>query len=367
MHKLITVSWLFLLWVAPLQAQTQWFNPLDNDGQAHYIQNQAWNEDGGNYNRLPSRAKEKVRSDVWNLSRESAGLSVRFQTDSKRIQVRYQVTGGYSMPHMPATGVSGVDLYAKVGGKSLICYGSYAFADTIRYTYTVDKEISPKAKKEYELYLPLYNGVKWLEIGIEEGKELTFVPARKDRSIVVYGTSIAQGACASRPGMAWSNIVSRELDVPVVNLGFSGNGKLEEEVIDFICEINAKAYVIDCMANLQDRTAEEVKSLAVKAVKQIRGKSSAPILLVEHAGYSNAPTNVGMDNAYRTPNKGLRAAYEDLKQQHTENLYYLSNEEIGLHPDSWVDYVHPSDYGMVQQAEAVERKLKEMGLVRLRE
>lgn len=359
MYKLIIASWLFLLLAAPLQAQTQWFNPLE-DGHAHYIQNQAWDEDGGNYNRLPARAKGKIRDDVWNLSRESAGLSIRFLTDSKKIQVRYQVRGGYSMPHMPATGVSGVDLYARVGGKSLVCYGSYSFADTIRYNYTIDKDISSDAKKEYELYLPLYNGVKWLEIGIEEGKELAFIPARKDRCVVVYGTSIAQGACASRPGMAWSNIVSRELDIPVVNLGFSGNGRLEKEVIDFICEVNAWAYVIDCMANLQDRPAEEVKTLAIKAVKQIREKTDAPILLVEHAGYSNAPTNQQMDNSYKTPNKGLRAAYNELKQQHTENLYYLSNEEIGFHPDSWVDYVHPSDYGMVQQAKAVERKLKEI-------
>ena len=160
MYKLIIVSWLFLLLAAPLQAQTQWFNPLE-DGHAHYIQNQAWDEDGGNYNRLPARAKGKVRDDVWNLSRESAGLSIRFLTDSKKIQVRYQVTGGYSMPHMPATGVSGVDLYAKVGGKSLVCYGSYSFADTIRYNYTIDKDISSDAKKEYELYLPPMESNGW--------------------------------------------------------------------------------------------------------------------------------------------------------------------------------------------------------------
>ena len=364
MQKLITISWLFflLLWVAPVQAKTIWFNPL-NDEHSHYIQNQAWNEDEGGYGRLPLRAKGKVREDVWNLSRQSAGLSIRFLTDSENIQVRYQVTGGYSMPHMPATGVSGIDLYAKAGGKSFICYGSYLFADTIRYAYTIDKDISSAPQKEYELYLPLYNGVKWLEIGIEEGKELTFVPARKERCVVVYGTSIAQGACASRPGMAWSNIVSRELDIPVVNLGFSGNGRLEEEVLDFICEVDAKAYVIDCMANLQDRTAEEVKSLALKAVKQIRRKSNAPILLVEHAGYSNAKTNWKWDNAWQTPNKGLRAAYDELRNNGTEDLHYLSNQEIGLHPDSWVDYVHPSDYGMMQQAEAVERKLEAMGIL----
>lgn len=266
------------------------------------------------------------------------------------------------MPHMPATGVSGVDLYAKAGGQSLFCFGSYAFADTIRYVYTNDKDFSAGAMKEYELYLPLYNGVKWLEIGIEEGKELTFIPARTDGCVLVYGTSIAQGACASRPGMAWSNIVSRELDIPVVNLGFSGNGKLEKEVIDFICEVDAGAYVIDCMANLQDRTAEEVKSLAIDAVRQIRETTDAPILLVEHAGYSNAWTNREWDQAWQTPNQGLRAAYEELKNSRTKNLYYLSNKEIGMHPDSWVDYVHFSDYGMMQHAKAIECKLKKMGL-----
>lgn len=49
-----------------------------------------------------------------------------------------------------------------------------------------------------------------------------------DHPIVLYGTSIAQGACASRPGMAWGNIVSRSLEIPLINLGFSGNGKLEK-------------------------------------------------------------------------------------------------------------------------------------------
>ena len=68
--------------------------------------------------------------------------------------------------------------------------------------------------------------------------------------IVVYGTSIAQGGCASRPGLAWTNILGRKLDRPVINLAFSGNGKLEKELIELLSEIDASLYVLDCLPNL---------------------------------------------------------------------------------------------------------------------
>ena len=356
-----SVLFLFFLFSAVvLHAQWDWYNPLAANGSGvSFVHNQGWNEDGGNYRRLPLRAEGKVRKEVWNLSGESAGLAVRFVTDAENIRVRYQVTGGYSMPHMPSTGVSGVDLYRlPEDGRPEFCFGSYSFADTVSYAYHVDRGIK-SAADVFVLYLPLYNGVKWLEIGVEEGKSLSFVPVSgKKRPIVLYGTSIAQGACASRPGMAWGNILSRSLDVPLVNLGLSGNGRLEKEVLDFINELEACVYILDCMANLSGSEAGNVKSLVKDAVRQLRGRHDAPILLVEHAGYSNGLTDRARHEAYMAPNAEQRKAFEELKEEGMENLFYLTHEELGLDPDSWVDYVHPSDWGMVQQAAAVEKVLR---------
>jgi GDSL-like Lipase/Acylhydrolase family len=107
----------------------------------------------------------------------------------------------------------------------------------------------------------LYNSVQWMEIGIQEGTLFNPLPTRKEKPIVVYGTSIAQGGCASRPGMAWPAILGRKLDRPLINLGFSGNGRLEKEVIDLMIEIDAKLFVLDCLPNLDASDVTKSNSL----------------------------------------------------------------------------------------------------------
>ena len=100
------------------------------------------------------------------------------------------------------------------------------------------------------MYLPLYNGIKWMEVAVPAESEFIPLQVRNDKPVVVYGTSIAQGGCATRPGLAWTNILSRKLDRPVINLGFSGNGRLEKEVLDLVAATAAKIYVLDCLPNL---------------------------------------------------------------------------------------------------------------------
>lgn len=353
MNRHIILSALLLCLTLASRAQWAWHNPQPGA----YIHNQGWNEDGGNYCRLPLRAKDKVRTALWNLSCNSAGLTIRFKTDARNIQVKYKVTGGFNMHHMPSTGVSGVDLYRDADRG--FCFGNYSFGDTVRYNYHIDRGGSNGAEA-YTLYLPLYNGVSHLEIGVPTGSDFTFTPVSTEKPIVLYGTSIAQGACASRPGMAWGNIVSRSLDKPLINLGFSGNGKLEKEVLDFINEQDASVYILDCMANLTNITTDEIKVLVKKAVRQIRSRHDAPILLVEHAGYSNAVTNQGQYDAYTHANDGQAMAYAELKKEGVKQLYYLPRKSLRMHPDSWVDYVHPSDYGMMLQATAVEKMLRKI-------
>ncbi|MDB5242600.1 MAG: acetylhydrolase, partial [Spirosoma sp.] len=204
-----------------------WWNPTQSEFSS--VEGQAWpNEVENRYDRLPARAEKSVRKEVWNLSHSAAGLLIRFKANTDQIVVRYSVGGPHALPHMPATGVSGVDLYAiNSDGNWRWCTGKYTFKDTLEFRFTnlEPNDTYHQKGREYRLYLPLYNSVKWLQIGVPKGSAFTPLPTRVEKPIVVYGTSIAQGACASRPGMAWTAIVGRMLDRPIINLGFSGNGR----------------------------------------------------------------------------------------------------------------------------------------------
>jgi hypothetical protein len=277
------------------------------------------------------------------------------------------VNNEYAMPHMPATGVSGVDLYAKNNDGSWVWFkANYSFGDTIKYHF---KNINPKKRSilkkfEYQLYLPLYNAVEWLEIGVPEDTSFKFLPLSKKKPVVVYGTSIAQGGCASRPGMAWTSILGRKRDVPVINLGFSGNGLLDKEVIDLITEIDAEVFVLDCLPNLVlngKRSSEEVYQKIISSVNGLREKHpKTPVLLLDHAGYGDGLTNLKRFKAYTDLNKINHKAYKNLKASGNKNIYILTNTGLGLDQQCFVDGTHPTDHGMIQYAQAFERIIDEI-------
>lgn len=354
--------WAACFWgqVYGLSAQTVWHNPAVDSLLP--IQGRCWNREiGGRYQRLPQRAFREVRKPVWDLSLQTAGLYIKFYTNATSVQVKYQVTGGFSMPHMPATGVSGVDLYTMdCDGRQYWCAGNYQFGDTIFYTYkNLTYRNTHDLGNEYTLYLPLYNGVKSLQIGVPEGCRFDFVRPSGEKPVVVYGTSIAQGACASRPGMAWTNILQRKLDMPVVNLGFSGNGQLDEGFFRLLSEIDAAMYVIDCMPNMANDRVALIRSRLEKGISILRSKSQAPILLVEHDGYMGYFASDKRLMDFKQPNEQLRAVYESLKDK-IKGLYYLTFEELGLSMDSQVDGVHATDLGMQQYADAYIRKISDI-------
>ena len=344
--------------------QYSWFNPSNSEFKI--IEGQGWPDKvESTYHRLPKESKGNVRDAVWNLSKHSAGLSIRFQSNAKEIIVRYTVKGEFGMPHMPATGVSGVDLYTKNSkGEFLWCRGNYSFKDTIQYVFrNLDLKEKQEAKgSEYQLFLPLYNSVEWLEIGVTQGGYFKAIPIRKEKPIVVYGTSIAQGACASRPGMAWTSILARQMDSPLINLGFSGNGRLENEMIELIKMIDAKIFILDCLPNLtlnENRNSEAVYERIITSVKSIRKKHfKTPILLVDHAGYSDGFTNKSRYTTYMELNEINRKAFEQLKSEGIDNIHILSKETLNLGIEDFVDGTHPSDLGMMQYATAYRMKIK---------
>jgi lysophospholipase L1-like esterase len=337
------------------QTPYKWWNPAGNSFPV--IEGQLWPQElAARYDRLPARAEKTVTTNVWNLSHQAAGLLIRFQTDAPEITVRYAVKMRQAMPHMPATGVSGVDLYAlDKDGNWLWAAGKYNFADTITYQFTA---LNGKAR-EYRLYLPLYNEVSWMEIGIPEKAVLTPLPVRKEKPVVIYGTSIAQGACASRPGMAWTALLERLLDRPVVNLGFSGNGRLEPGMMELLCETDAKLYVLDCLPNLSGFPPQEVKQRMQAAIKMLREKKGeVPILLTAHSNTTMPLLDTVRHSRGAMTNRVLDEVYDSLQKAGAKNIYKLPAEEIGLDMNSTVDGSHPNDAGMMAYANAYEKSIR---------
>lgn len=336
---------------------TQWYNPLS--AGVPVIQNQGWtHEIGQQYQRLPDRAKGVVRDPVFALSKNTAGLAIHFNTDAKDITVRYVVTGGLDLDEMPALGVSGLDLWCKLeSGEYVSALSKFAFEGK-QVTYTF-KGINP-GYKEFHLYLPTYNGISDLLIGTNDGANFDWIEKNEEKPIVVYGTSIAQGRSASRPSMAWATILQRRLQKPLINLGFSGNGKMEKEVLDFVVENDASLYILDCNPNLVSESLDQLISLYVNGVEQIRKLRDAPILMVEMAGYADEFMNTQRNEILTRTSKGLKEAYDSLVKKGVKDLYYLSKADINLDMDSYTDYVHPNNYGMVQYADAYEKKVREI-------
>lgn len=324
-------------------------DPCDNtvwyDGGLLLLEGKGWEDTESTYDRLPAKARETVRPAVWSLSHDTAGMCVYFVTDARSVKIRWTLRKDHlALPHMPATGVSGIDLYARTDD------GRWIFRQNGR-PLAVSNEASFAVTPQTEcmLYLPLYNGVKAIEVGIDPGQTLS-IPVesvhKHNKPVVFYGTSITQGGCASRPGMACTAIVQRQLDVPVVNLGFSGNGKMEPEMADLLAELDPAVYVLDCIWNMSPEMVAERVGPFVRRLRQAH--PHMPILLAEDSSVSNTtPTQKGAI---------LRTIYKKLKSNGITNLHFLSNRDmLGEDGDGTVDGVHPNDVGMMRQA-AIFRK-----------
>lgn len=313
------------------------------------------------FDRFPASAEGKVTDNVWNLSRDSAGMMVRFKTDSAAIAVHYSLRSSrLAMPHMPATGVSGVDLYARDTD------GKWKWVQVTRpATQEVETEmirgLAP-GSREYALYLPLYNGVEFLHVGVMPGSAFEGLTPRS-KPIVFYGTSITHGACASRPGMVHTNILGRWLDMPIVNLGFSGNGRMDQAVGEYLIQVDAAAFVIDCLPNMQPA---DVAEKCVPLVRQIRAaRPDIPIILVEDRRFTNEWITPAKQKFHTDNHAALKAAYEQLQSEGVTELHYLHGDTLyGEDTEGATDASHASDLGFMRQAEAFAPVLRQaLGIV----
>ncbi|HXI69634.1 MAG TPA: SGNH/GDSL hydrolase family protein [Verrucomicrobiae bacterium] len=356
------MAWLLVVTASSAEAQIMSNSPtckiLWSDVRQFGVEGRGWNDTKAFYDRLPAKAEGVVRKPVWDLSRNSAGMCVRFVTDATTLRARWAVTEPWLyLPNMTAIGKSGLDLYVKTDQGWHWLAGGQPVAQTNEVTLV--KDLIP-GKREYLLYLPLYNGTKFVELGIAATNTMEPAPAwgaGNRKPIVFYGTSILQGASASRPGMVHSAILGRKFNWPVINLGFSGNGRMEPEMAELLTELDPSVYVLDCLPNL---VVAEIKERVEPFVKKLRARHpEVPIVLVEDRTMQDSFLIAGRMKWYHLKDRAeLKAAYERLQKDGVKNLHYIPGEHLfGDDGEGSTDGSHPNDLGFLRQAEIFAKVL----------
>jgi hypothetical protein len=309
-------------------------------------------ERGRWFDRFPAVAEGKVTDAVWRLSRDSAGMMVRFKTDATTIWANYNLRNErLAGSNMTRIGASGIDLYARDDN------GKWRWVGVTRpETKHVRQQIISGLKpgfREYAAYLPLYNGVEDLSLGVPPTAKFEPLAPRPEKPIVFYGTSITHGASASRPGMVHTAILGRRFDRPVINLGFSGNGRMDAAVGDLLVKIDAAVYVIDCLPNMG---AADVRQKCIPLVRQLRAaKPNTPIVLVEDRRNTNSWILPDRNKHHTDNHAALKECFATLQKEGVKGLHYLGGDDLlGHDAEGATDGSHPSDLGFVRQADLFE-------------
>lgn len=309
------------------------------------------------YNRFPDSLKQVSRNSLWYLSTNSAGLAIRFRSNSTSISARWVLKYNTRMNHMTDTGIKGLDLYCYDGGE-------WSFVNVARptgksNTAKIIKDMSADWR-EYMLYLPLYDGLDSLYIGIDSLAEITqpiLDLPRRLKPVVFYGTSILQGGCASRPGMAHTNILGRMLNVETINLGFSGNAFLDMEVADLMAAVDASVYVIDCIPN---SSVAQIKTRLYEFYKRIRDvHPTTPVVFIEEPQFTHSRFDKKIAREIAAKNQALHEVLYKMKINKENYIVSIDLcDFLDKHKDATIDGIHFTDVGFSEFAKLLFEYLK---------
>lgn len=307
------------------------------------------------YTRIPDFLHDTTRDALYTLGRHSTGLAVRFRTDSPRIALDWQNWYGGSMAHMATLGSRGADLYYLTDDgqwRSLapaIPYGDPA-------TVTLLIENMEPVMREYMLHLPLYDGLRYCKIGVAPDAVIEAPVADSPRAavkpVVIYGSSIAHGATASRPGMAASNTLRRELNADVINLGFSANAHIDYEIAHMMADVDASVYVLDFVPNA---LVWEINEKTERFVKILRDRRpDVPLVFVEDPYFTHSQLDTKVKATIDAKNAAIKAMYEKLVAEGLTNTYYITSDKLlPADGDGSSDSIHFTDRGFRSYCDAL--------------
>lgn len=360
MKKIFTILILLSVAVSALCADIKWYSAdslpligkgIDDACTAH------------RYQRLPDSLESKVkRHAVYYLGTQPAGMSIRFASDAPAINVKWNSLYKVEMNHMTPTGIRGLDLYTLTGDST------WTFVNSARPNLgskssqtTIIANMDP-VMREYMLYLPLYDGIDSLYIGIDGDYKLlqpsVSLPSI-EKPVVLYGTSILQGGCANRPGMAHSNILTRRMNREMLNFGFSGNGQLDLEVAEVLAAVPDPAmYVLDFVPNVNEA---QIDTLMIPFVEIIeKAHPGIPILFVEDPRFPHGRYDYKMRHEVDYRNLLMKEKY-DILATRFPNLHFLSSIDIVGHDhEAFVDGIHYTDLGFIRYSNVLQPVLEQI-------
>ena len=305
------------------------------------------------YGRLPQSFEGVVRKPIWRLGSNSAGLFIRFRTNSTSVHLKWTPKRDYTMTHMTDTGTKGLDLYCLTedGWRYVRCGKPNGKTSTMKAIENMTKE-----DREFMLYLSLYDGVSSLEIGVDPDAYIEQPQVDSPRTgnpVVMYGTSILQGGCANRAGMAHTNIISRRLDREVINLGFSGNALLDLEIAELMASVEDPGlFVLDYAPNAY---ADMIDANGEAFFRVIRNAHpDVPVIFIEDVIFPHTLFDNAILKEVTDKNLAQRRLYERLKKAGEKNIYYISAEGmIGDDGEATVDSIHFTDLGAMRYVDHV--------------
>lgn len=299
--------------------------------------------ENGKYRRMPENIAKKISDGVYALHTNTAGGRVRFLTDSSYIAIHAEMDGVGKMPHFAYTGSIGFDLYVK---ESYI--GTYVPPFNVEDGYDGIIEFGKKELREITINFPLYSNVNKVYVGVQTSsaiKKPSYYSKRKP--IIYYGSSITQGGCASRPGMSYPAIISRKFDCDYINLGFSGNAKAENEIIDYIKSLDMSIFVFDYDHNAP--TIEHLKATHEKMFKEVRQlQPNLPIILMSRPKYN-------LTEKEEKRREIIEDTYINARLKGDEKVYFLNGKDLTAYckDAGTVDNCHPTDFGFFSIAKAL--------------
>jgi len=329
-----------------------WFDVLQSPFSLHGV---FYDKKQGCFVRMPGEVAQTVSEGVAKLSQFTAGGRVRFRTDSSCIAIRAELTNKAVMPHMTLIGQSGFDLYHKIpetGKDTYLC--SFKPPAGVTTGYSSLAYITGDLR-DYTINFPLYAGVNALYIALKKGSILEApTPYYHKLPIVYYGSSITQGGCASRPGNSYQAIISRRMDTDHINLGFSGNGRAQQEMARYLASMKMSVFVCDYDYNAP--TLEYLWQTHKPLYQTVRdAQPNLPIILI------SAPTVIKDPEKFVERRNVIRATYEWAVEHGDRNVYYIDGEEL-FSGECWdsctVDGVHPNDFGFYRMAMRIEKTIK---------
>jgi hypothetical protein len=320
------------------------------------VEGRGWAATARPFGRLPAHGEAMTTEAVWDLGRCAAGLCVHFKTDATQIWAEWEVAN----PPLPGPGLtrvahSGLDLYAEHDG-GCRWLGAAAPEEDLRTAACLRSGIDP-AFRRYVVYLPYVNPVESLRIGVPDDARFEPVPPRTEKPIAYYGTSIVHGHCAGRPGMTHAAQLGRRLGRAVLNLGFSGNARMEPDLARLLAELDPCLWIVDPVPNMW---AELIRERAVGFIEILHAACpGVPIVMVEDRVHAHAPFDTPLSEKHAENRAAWREAYDALKLDGVPDLHYVDHSDlIGADGDGTQDGSHPNDLGFYRYAEALEPVLR---------